>query len=1016
MWHLLEDIDVFRTFHSKRTALLSKHHHMKVQDPTFSDAVYSVKDLDAIHDLHSYLSFQYGREWAEASKHRNPRSGLRPLVTSDTFKEFRQEGIQHFLHSFLVSEVDFIENVRQARSIHTPPTPSIPLSTALQPLFPSWVVDPSKFLERLKTYVASSLFHHPELRKIYREKYWEQGELSIVPTDQGQGVLDFKHPFFRFKYIKNKPVRTLDNDLMLDFHEAEKAGWIQMHLLLEDQAVFFQSLVNAYATRGEGHEWNTLRISIFKQADALLTQYAQSTVKEKLLKNAIRFVANQCGQKLHQLGYISPYVREESSVSGGGGWDEGEGMGGSGKGEGGGGLSTSTGSRKGLKKECRVLALGLVPSGRQCTAYGALIHKKGQMEDFFSLDPFSQDWTGVFQQYHPEVLLIGVHPHPMLKKFIDMVEEAGNQLNLPLELMEDTLAKVYSTSQWIKKEFPDFKNEVRYCIGLGRILQEPMFVLSALFPKDIFQYTFHPKQTLVPEDLLLQHLEKAMIQIITEIGVDLNLAYTCPFTSHVLQFVSGLGPRKATGLFQKMIQMGTLPGRDALITHQCMGKIVFLNCSSFLRFSRLPGGYDAFDPLDSTRIHPEDYSLARKMAKDALDIDEIDEDEEVFLSKYVEELMEGDRMDALDDLALEDYALVIEQQTETKKRFTLDMIKAELKSPYKDPRPSFQGIQKDALFHLLIGDPLKKGTQVDIVITKIAEKYARCRIHNWIDGILWRRNVCEEPHAVLATALKPGQKKRAVVMELDPERYSVSLSLLKKDLDATLNSPLSTETLDPHFDTTKLETEMKEFELKANVPVSGPPILPLTAKHPLFRPFNAQQTLAYLKNKDIGEAIIRPSSGGNEHHFVISWVVVKSLLQHVPVVQDPNTKKYILRINTSLQEEYHDFDEILFKYVEACAKQISHVVGFRKFNAGTRPEVERILKREVKAHPGLVAYAICPNVEFPGYFSIIYMTQLGETNEMGFKVVPKGFSYLGRVYTTIEQVMNAFKNGFNSVS
>ena len=33
---------------------------------------------------------------------------------------------------------------------------------------------------------------------------------------------------------------------------------------------------------------------------------------------------------------------------------------------------------------------------------------------------------------------------------------------------------------------------------------------------------------------------------------------------------------------------------------------------------------DVQDPLDDTRIHPEDYELARKMATDALELDEED--------------------------------------------------------------------------------------------------------------------------------------------------------------------------------------------------------------------------------------------------------------------------------------------------------------------------------------------------------------------------------------------------------
>ncbi|MFO0131554.1 MAG: hypothetical protein ACK52J_03305 [bacterium] len=52
--------------------------------------------------------------------------------------------------------------------------------------------------------------------------------------------------------------------------------------------------------------------------------------------------------------------------------------------------------------------------------------------------------------------------------------------------------------------------------------------------------------------------------------------------------------------------------------------------------------------LDSTRIHPENYVLARKIAKDALDYEKDDKDE------CVNKIMENP--DKLLDLDIEDYA------------------------------------------------------------------------------------------------------------------------------------------------------------------------------------------------------------------------------------------------------------------------------------------------------------------------------------------------------------------------
>ena len=65
---------------------------------------------------------------------------------------------------------------------------------------------------------------------------------------------------------------------------------------------------------------------------------------------------------------------------------------------------------------------------------------------------------------------------------------------------------------------------------------------------------------------------------------------------------------------------------------------IFLNAAGFLRIlqttdhiktskSRHNEDTDTSDPLDNTRIHPEDYELARKIATDAFELDEDVHDE-----------------------------------------------------------------------------------------------------------------------------------------------------------------------------------------------------------------------------------------------------------------------------------------------------------------------------------------------------------------------------------------------------
>jgi len=85
------------------------------------------------------------------------------------------------------------------------------------------------------------------------------------------------------------------------------------------------------------------------------------------------------------------------------------------------------------------------------------------------------------------------------------------------------------------------------------------------------------------------------------------------------------------------------------------------NCSASRRNSRscCCSNTDTYvEPLDSTRIHPETYDWARKMAVDALEYDDTAEDANP--AGALEEIL--DSPDRLKDLDLDAFAVELERQ------------------------------------------------------------------------------------------------------------------------------------------------------------------------------------------------------------------------------------------------------------------------------------------------------------------------------------------------------------------
>ena len=88
-------------------------------------------------------------------------------------------------------------------------------------------------------------------------------------------------------------------------------------------------------------------------------------------------------------------------------------------------------------------------------------------------------------------------------------------------------------------------------------------------------------------------------------GVDINLAADKPaIHSHCVQFVSGLGPRKAGDLLQIVRQKGCVHYREQLMedhdVRTIMRRCVWTNAAAFLRITKNSSMWD--DDLDVGQV------------------------------------------------------------------------------------------------------------------------------------------------------------------------------------------------------------------------------------------------------------------------------------------------------------------------------------------------------------------------------------------------------------------------------
>jgi len=231
---------------------------------------------------------------------------------------------------------------------------------------------------------------------------------------------------------------------------------------------------------------------------------------------------------------------------------------------------------------------------------------------------------------------------------------------------DTSIAKIYEVSQRAKKEFPTHSGVVCRAIALGRRMIDPLIEITGLCnPQNELRFLpLHPQQKVVDKNVLNKQLERTFVNVVNSVGyawtwclscwklilhylfrVDINLIGLHPWMHSVLQFVSGLGPRKAQVLI-KSTQLRGGKWADRASMEEVLHKNIFRNAIASIRIRLPEDDLDSVraEVLDDTRIHPEDYNLARKIAKDAFPESERDLEKKKKKKRqvdYVRQLMEN---------------------------------------------------------------------------------------------------------------------------------------------------------------------------------------------------------------------------------------------------------------------------------------------------------------------------------------------------------------------------------------
>jgi uncharacterized protein len=325
----------------------------------------------------------------------------------------------------------------------------------------------------------------------------------------------------------------------------------------------------------------------------------------------------------------------------------------------------------------------------------------------------------------------------------ELIKLMGSTRKLQKLVVSEAGASVYSASALASAELPELDVSLRGAVSIARRLQDPLAELVKIDPKSIGVGQYQ-------HDVTATKLERSLNAVVEDcvnaVGVDLNTA-----SPSLLSQVAGLGSQLSENIVAYRNANGPFAKRAELKKVPRLGEKAFEQCAGFLRIT---GGAE---PLDASSVHPEAYGVARKILAAAG-------------TTATAAARGGQSLAVLDPQQFVDESFGLPT--------VVDII-SELEKPGRDPRPHFttatftDGVEK-------ISD-LTPGMVLEGTVTNVAAFGAFVDVGVHQDGLVHISAMSDKfvsnPHDVV----KSGQVVKVKVLEADPERKRISLTLRLDD-------------------------------------------------------------------------------------------------------------------------------------------------------------------------------------------------------------------------------------------
>ncbi len=557
------------------------------------------------------------------------------------------------------------------------------------------VKDEDDALKGARDIIAEQVNEDERTRNAVRNQFGRQAIISskVVKGKEEEAVK------YRDYFDFSEPLKRCTSHRLLAIRRGEAEGLLKVSITPDDEECIER--IERFFVRANNECGRQVAMAVEDGYKRLLkpsieTEFASLT-KEKADEEAIRVFA----ENLRQLLLASPLGQKRV-------------------------LAIDPGFRTGCKMVC-------------LDAQGNLIHN----ENIYPHPPVdkvkeaSAKLRKMVEAYQIEAIAIGNGTASRETEYF--VTNQSFDRELQVFVVSEQGASIYSASKIARDEFPEYDVTVRGAVSIGRRLMDPLAELVKIDAKSIGVGQY---QHDVDQPKLKKSLDQTVENCVNLVGVNLNTA-----SSHLLTYISGLGPQLAQNIVNYRAEHGAFGSRKEILKVPRMGAKAFEQCAGFLRIPQ------AGNPLDNTAVHPESYGIVEQMAKD--------------MKCSVSELIANKELRGKIDIN--------KYTTATVGLPTLQDIMQELDKPGRDPRQAIKQFEFDKNVRTI--NDLHEGMVLPGIVGNITNFGAFVDIGIKENGLVHLSQMANRFISDPTEVVSIHQQVMVKVMSVDMERKRIQLSM-----------------------------------------------------------------------------------------------------------------------------------------------------------------------------------------------------------------------------------------------